>query len=232
MYSDRRYSLARYGVNRADKTVEASERFSEALGALAGAAVPVDVRGSYGEAFQGRVRGTAALITDFSAGADLAAAVRMWADVLLRAALLEEVRGGAYGQKNTPAGLEAAGALEASLWGSKDLPFGTALADSLSAGAEGSKDVHGAMSAFEALTSTLEATSQTTQRAVFQLVIPPGGELRVDSELFSVLLNGENALHTQSGDWIDLTRELLNITIESASGGGLEGQLIYTERFL
>lgn len=50
--------------------------------------------------------------------------------------------------------------------------------------------------------------------------------------MFTVLLNGQNALHTQSGDWITVSRELLRLLIESASGGRLEGQLIYTERFL
>ena len=78
----------------------------------------------------------------------------------------------------------------------------------------------------------LEATSQTTERTALQLTIPPGGELRIDSEIFIVLLNGENALHTQSGDWINISRDLLRLIVESASGGQLQGQLIYTERYL
>ena len=78
----------------------------------------------------------------------------------------------------------------------------------------------------------LEATSQTTERTTLQLTIPPGGELRIDSGLFLVLLDGENALHTQSGDWINISRDLLRLIIESASGGQLRGQLIYTERYL
>ena len=83
-----------------------------------------------------------------------------------------------------------------------------------------------------ALGTVLAATTQTTETASFQLTIPPGGELRIDSDMFTVLLNGQNALHTQSGDWITVSRELLRLLIESASGGRLEGQLIYTERFL
>jgi DNA adenine methylase len=38
--------------------------------------------------------------------------------------------------------------------------------------------------------------------------------------------------HTQSGDWINVSRDLLRLIIESASGGQLRGQLIYTERYL
>ena len=52
------------------------------------------------------------------------------------------------------------------------------------------------------------------------------------SDVFTVLLNNQNALHTQSGDWINVSRELLRLIIESASGGQLRGQLIYTERYL
>ena len=66
----------------------------------------------------------------------------------------------------------------------------------------------------------------------FQLTIPPGGDLRIDSGTFTVTLDGRNVLHTQSGDWIEVSRELLRLLIESASGGQLEGRLVYTERFL
>ena len=98
--------------------------------------------------------------------------------------------------------------------------------------ARGSKDLPGDLSAWEVLTSMGEATSQTTQRASFQLTIPPGGELRIDSGLFTVLLDGENALHTQEGDWVELSRSLVRLTVECAQGGGLAGQIVYQERYL
>ena len=115
---------------------------------------------------------------------------------------------------------------------SKNIPAPLDLVDRLTAAAAGSKDVPASLGVSEVLTSMLEATSQTTERTTLQLTIPPGGELRIDSELFSVLLDGENALHLQSGDWIDVSRELLRLIVESASGGQLRGQLIYTERYL
>ena len=46
------------------------------------------------------------------------------------------------------------------------------------------------------------------------------------------MLDGENVLYAQSGDWINVSRELLRLIVESATGGALEGQLIYTERYL
>lgn len=232
MYNDRRYSLARYSVNQETKTVEIAESFSEAMGAVAGAAIPVDFRDKYAEALQGSARGTVSVISAFSAASGLFTTAKMSADVVTRAALSEVLRGSMYGQKNTPAALAARDTLTAQAQGEKNVPAPLELADRLTAAAAGSKNVPALLKGSEVLTSMLEATSQTTERTTLQLTIPPGGELRIDSELFLVLLNGENALHTQSGDWINVSRELLRLIIESASGGQLRGQLIYTERYL
>ena len=232
MYNDRRYSLARYSINQTDKTVEIAESFSEAMGAVAGAAIPVDFRDRYAETLQGSARGTVSVISTFSAASGLFTVARMSADVITRAALSEALQGSIYGQKNTPAPLAVLEELTAKTRASKNIPAPLDLVDRLTAAAAGSKDVPASLGVSEVLTSMLEATSQTTERTTLQLTIPPGGELRIDSELFLVLLDGENALHTQSGDWINVSRDLLRLIVESASGGQLRGQLIYTERYL
>ena len=232
MYNDRRYSLTRYSINQTDKTIEIEESFSEAMGAVAGAAIPVDFRDRYAEALRGSARGTISVISTFSAASGLFAAAKMSADVVTRATLSEALQGSIYGQKNTPAALAVRDVMAARARGSKNIPAPLELADRLTARAAGSKNVPAPLKVSEVLTSMLEATSQTTERTTLQLTIPPGGELRIDSELFLVLLNGENAIHTQSGDWINVSRELLRLIIESASGGQLRGQLIYTERYL
>ena len=232
MYNDRRYSIARYSVNQGTKMVEIAERFSEVMGAEAGAAIPVDFRDKYAEALQGSARGTVSVISAFTAASGLFTTAKMSADVVTRAALSEALRGSIYGQKNTPAELAVGAVLAARAQGSKNIPAPLELADRLTVAAAGSKNVPAILKVSEVLTSMLEATSQTTERTTIQLTIPPGGELRIDSELFLVLLNGENAIHTQSGDWINVSRELLRLIIESASGGQLRGQLIYTERYL
>ncbi len=232
MYEDRRYSLARYSINREARTVEIAERFSGTLGAVAGAAVPVELRERFAEALLGSARGTVSVVSGLSAGDSLGAAVRMSADVLVAATLGETFRVSAYGQKDLPAALSAGEGLRARIWAGKDIPTGLEPAERLDGRISGSKNIIAALSGFEVLTSLPEASAQTTERAVFQLTIPPGGELRIDSELFTARLDGENVLHAQSGGWITLSRSLLRLTVESASGGGLEGQLIYTERYL
>ena len=64
------------------------------------------------------------------------------------------------------------------------------------------------------------------------IAIPPGGEIRIDSDTFRVLLDGENILYAQEGDWINVAREVLYLDIESATGGALEGSITYQERYL
>ena len=62
--------------------------------------------------------------------------------------------------------------------------------------------------------------------------LKPGSELRIDTENYTVLLDGKNILYLQSGDWPELSRDLAYITIDSLSGGTLTGEIVYSERWL
>ena len=66
------------------------------------------------------------------------------------------------------------------------------------------------------------------------LTLMPGQRLIVDASNYNVLVDGENMIHTQVGEWLDeLTRETNSITITAAEGGGgLSANILYTERFL
>lgn len=227
-----RYSLLRYSVNLAKRTIPVSAAFSENLKAVAGSAVEVAFTGKFSENAQGSIHGTLAIISSLSAYSGLFTAAKMSADVITAADMIETLQAVVYGQKDTPASLDAGEIMAASIWGAKNIPAYLPRADILTAQTAGSKNVPAPFTVSEILTSILEATSQTTEQTTIQLAIPPGGELRVDSDLFIVLLNGENVLHTQSGDWINISRNLLRLIVESASGGQLRGQLIYTERYL
>lgn len=227
-----RYSLLRYSVNIAKKSIPVSAAFSESLNTVAGSAVAIECAGKFRETAHGSIQGTVAVISSLSAYSGLFTSARMSADVVTASAMFEALQAVAYGQKDIPGGIISADVLDASVWGSKDIPATMALADRLTAQTAGSKNIPAPLQASEIMTSIMEATSQTTERTTIQITIPPGGELRIDSELFIVLLNGENALHTQSGDWINISRNLLRLIVESASGGKLQGQLIYTERYL
>ena len=82
MYNNRRYSLAQYSVNQETKTVEIAESFSATMGAVAGAAIPVDCRGRFTETLQGYARGTVSVISTFSAVSGLFVTARISADII------------------------------------------------------------------------------------------------------------------------------------------------------
>ncbi len=86
--------------------------------------------------------------------------------------------------------------------------------------------------------SFAEILSALTQSAVLDeeslrlnVTIPPGGELRIDTEHFTALLNGQNVLHLYNGDWPELSRSLLRMLVDSGTGGKLTGKVIFTERW-
>lgn len=69
---------------------------------------------------------------------------------------------------------------------------------------------------------------------VLTTTLRPGQRIIVDAETYTVLLDAENAIEIQSGDWIDeLNRDTVDIVIGAASGvANLTARLIYTERYL
>lgn len=232
MFNNTRYSLARYSLNLETRTIEVVESFAEAVKCVAGVAIPVEVRERYADTVQGYTRGTISVMSNMAADEALSSLSTMSANIIVRATAAETLAAAVEGKKDVSAALTSADSLAASARGSKDTPATLGAYEALTASAVGSKDIYIAVVVADTLTAIMEATSQTTEIAVVQVTIPPGGELRLDSENFSAMLNGENVLHAQSGDWINISRELLRLLVESSTGGALEGQLIYTERYL
>lgn len=86
--------------------------------------------------------------------------------------------------------------------------------------------------ATEVLLASVGGGKVENQIVTINASIPPGGELRINSENFTVLLNGENILYAQEGTWPILSRELAKVTIDSGSGGTMTGEVVFTERWL
>ncbi len=74
-------------------------------------------------------------------------------------------------------------------------------------------------------------TMLETQIVDLDIRLNPKDELILNSDIFDFTINGENALHLHSGDWINLNRILEDFIIEASGGQKLDGQIIYNERF-
>ena len=65
------------------------------------------------------------------------------------------------------------------------------------------------------------------------LILKPGQALIIDSGSYNVMLDGNNAIHLQKGDWIDnLNRNTQNVTISGTNANKLSATIIYTDRYL
>lgn len=227
-----RYGLTRYSLGAGEGTVEVGAAFSASLRGLAGGAVQIPAGEVFAGALGGTAQGVLAVDASLDARAQLRANGRLWADIVAGASFAAGLAGAGRLGKDLPAALEGSAALLGDAWASKDMPVPETFKSGLMGTAAGSKDILGELLAAAVLTTSAEAGVQSRSQAVFQLTIPPGGELRIDSGLYTVLLDGENALHTQEGDWVELSRSLVRLTVECAQGGGLAGQIVYQERYL
>ena len=65
------------------------------------------------------------------------------------------------------------------------------------------------------------------------VTLKPGQVLVIDANNYNVLLDGQNAIHIQSGAWLDeLNRETQNVRITADYPTNLSATILYTERYL
>lgn len=87
---------------------------------------------------------------------------------------------------------------------------------------------------FELVSESASLDIIDTLTCMLTTSLAPGQRIIIDAETYTVLLDGENAIEIQSGDWIDeLNRSTTDIMIGAASGvSNLTARIIYTERYL
>ena len=97
-----------------------------------------------------------------------------------------------------------------------------------------SQDIHADGDSGEVFTSTSDVVSLAEYICSFpNLVLKPGQVLIIDAGSYNVLLDGENAIHLQQGDWLDeLNRNTQSITISATGISRVTAEILYTERYL
>lgn len=79
----------------------------------------------------------------------------------------------------------------------------------------------------------LLSSARTLNEEVTALTVDlqPGDTIEIDSEFYTVDLDGVNAFDKYSGEWLYLSRDLTDVVI-TANGSGLEAVILYRERYL
>ena len=87
---------------------------------------------------------------------------------------------------------------------------------------------------YELISESASLENIDTKTCVLTVTLRPSQVLIIDANNYNVLLNNQNAIEVQSGDWIDeLNRNTTDISITAASGvSNLSATILYTERYL
>lgn len=95
-------------------------------------------------------------------------------------------------------------------------------------------NIYPAAEGYELISESASLENIDTKTCVLTVTLRPSQVLIIDAENYNVLLDNQNAIDIQSGDWIDeLNRSTTDITISAASGlSNLEATILYTERYL
>lgn len=86
----------------------------------------------------------------------------------------------------------------------------------------------------EVFVATVDIVAQTEYTCEFPgLTLKPGQTLVIDASTFNVLLDNQNAIYLQKGDWLDdLNRNTQSIIITGTGASRLTAEILYTERYL
>lgn len=146
----------------------------------------------------------------------------------------EAVSGEAVGRSNTwleaAANIEIAAACEI---GSSICVIGFA-AEAVTARGYTEKETWLTAAAYELMSGSASLEAVDIEVCELNLTLKPGQRLVVDAINYNVLLDGQNYIWAQSGEWIDeLSRDTSSISITAATGvGNLEASILFTERYL
>lgn len=227
-----RFGLAKYSLGKTDLDVESRVRFHFALMAAAGVGKNIPDRVNFHGGLAGKVTLTPGVPGSFQAEAALQGDARVVCNIPSVFRGQAALSGSYEFGKNIYVHLNFPSELQADVWLGKNMyvweTFPVALQTSFWLG----KNLYHAFAASEIL--HMIAALYTLDNEVMELAveIPPGGRLYIDCDNFNVLLNGENVLHLHKGDWIRLDRDVIRLTLDSGTGGPLNGNLVVKERFL
>lgn len=90
------------------------------------------------------------------------------------------------------------------------------------------------LDAYELVSKALSAESIQETVCFVDITLHPGQHLVIDANNYNVLLDGENVIECQRGEWLDsMNRSTTMLSIQAAVGvANLSASVLYTERYL
>ena len=96
------------------------------------------------------------------------------------------------------------------------------------------KETRLTIAAYELMSASATLEAVDIETCELNLRLEPGQRLVVDAKNYYVWLDGENAIESRKGVWLDkMSRNTTSISITAASGvANLEASILYTEQYL
>ena len=113
----------------------------------------------------------------------------------------------------------------------KDMGISESFDDKFEKAVSLSKLIHTSLFYVDNLQLISSARTLNEETTILSVELNPGDILEIDSEFFTVDLNGVNAFDKYTGEWVFVSKDLADIVITS-NGDGLQAEILYRERFL
>lgn len=226
------YSLLRYSAN-IGASIDIEDTFSEELKGVSGTAVFIEVADGFDEAAVCLGRVTASVITTADIQNQMNHDVSMMANSVVEDTFISFVFETVRASKNIYLDVVSNTDVRSTCYLSVDTPTSLSSSEDVFGSSFACKNItDSGIFPTEILLSDVGGGTLEDFLLSIGISIPPGGELRIDSENYTVTLNGENVLYAQSGYWPILSRELAQMTIDSGTGGEITGEIVFAERWL
>lgn len=226
------YSLLRYSAN-VGASIDIEDTFSEELKGVSGTAVFIEVTDGFDESAVCLGRVTASVITTADILNQMNHDVSMMANSVVEDAFISSVLETVRASQDIYLNVVSNTDVRATSYLSVDTPTSLSASEEVFGRSAVCKNItDSGIFLTEILLSDVGGGTVEDFLLSIGISIPPGGELRIDSENYTVTLNGQNVLYAQSGYWPILSRELAQMTIDSGTGGEITGEIVYAERWL
>lgn len=234
-----RFSLTPFSLRTEEEfDLEISVSFSDSLKNVSGFGVSIIVSQNMYDSLMNYTKSIASIIAEFSSSDSLKGTFDGFVGIVLDFNELSNLSSKSSIIKNIEHNQKIEESLESKCYMSKDMFIGQGNAgviffdEKFLYSIAISKDLVYNLIVTDLLSCDVTSVILENEKITINATIPANGRLEIDSDDFTVLLNGENALHLHSGEWLFLDREIESILIDSGTGGELTGSVIYNERYL
>ena len=233
--SNQRFSLARFSLQDAGAggEIQLSLSVAEQLNCTSKSSVTIVIAGTFTEHLQGFTRFTIGFYKQMHVAENLSADISgninvNLGNIVSDDALHSKINLGA----NVQIGQAVEDGLDCNAWLSNNMQIGLQARDDLRSEVLLTAIIPASAVLTETLNCDISVINLTREIVMLNVTIPAGGTLVIDTDFYTATLNDENVIHLHGGDWPWLNRDLVELDIDSGTGGALTGKVIYTERYL